>query len=251
MREMLISYGPMIVSLIGALLSAIGAFSKDSSRDQQDPTVARRAVRLVLVGALVVMSASLLNTLSQISSSRVRDGLQTALNARTGEVAARTKEVAALAKQLDRKSEKITSLTEQIAGKSDETAAVARRIAAKDEEIAVLARQLAAKEDELASLSQKLAANSEENSQIRKQDLETRHITEEGLLRLIAQGCISDPNLRQQAEEIHNKFQRGASAQLGFSATATAPTESATATDSATIEKKPVPKNSPHKPKKP
>jgi chromosome segregation ATPase len=214
MREVLISYAPTGISIVGALFSAVGAFWKDNSGIQDGELGAqrpsRRPSRLVFAGALIVVVGTLLSGISQHSASLRQQELQS-------KVITKTEEVAGLAQELARKSDKVASVTEQIASKGDKTAAVTLKLSKKSEEIASLTNRLAEKNDQLASLSKQLAAKSEENSLIRKQDLEARQITQESILRLVAKGCISDPTLQQQVEGTHNKFQRDAFENLHMS----------------------------------
>jgi cell division protein FtsB len=56
---------------------------------------------------------------------------------------------------------------------------------------------------------------------VHNQDLEARLVAQEDRSRLIAEGCISDPKLRQQAKAVHPKLQRGVSEELHVSDKAT------------------------------
>jgi len=65
------------------------------------------------------------------------------------------------------------------------------------------------------------AAALSEQRRVENQDLESRLVATVELARLTAEGCISDPKLRQKAKAVHPKLQRGASEELHFSDKAT------------------------------
>lgn len=241
-----LNYAPTFVAGFGALTSAFGAF-RNPERETK-PALAgnkpktRTQARLVLCGAMLAMVGTLWSGLNQQRSSERQQGLQTTLIDNTNKIAklnenlaVKSDAVAVLAQRLAARSDEAAVMARKLGQKSDRIANVTTELAAKDGEIASVTKRLAVKSDELATMSQKLAAKSEENSQTRKEDLETRDMTQEKLLRLIAQGCIKDPALQKEIDAVHNTFHRTAE-------------ETLRSTTSVTVTKSPAKPPAPPKP---
>ena len=203
MFSSLVEHLATIIILVGGVIAATGAFRADAADKDKTRILGLKPAFVILLGTVIGLTGVL--------GSEFQTSLfQTRLISTQSELLAAEKLNSDLAMQLSTKSEELLSWSGRVNAKSDEIASLSHRLLAKNEEMLSLSGRLAAKSEEIITLHQQLATKSEQNSDTRKHDLETREVTIERLIRLVASDCVNkSPELQKKIEAIHDQFERG------------------------------------------